>query len=65
MIHQNRKQHQGRKCNTKVGNVNKVENAIHQIRKYNIKIENVIKVENTTSLCITQCKEKYKDKIQW
>ena len=44
MIHQSRKQHQGRKCNIKLGNV--------------------IKVENTTSMCITQCKEKQKDKVQ-
>ena len=58
MIHQSRKQHQGRKCNIKVGNVIKVETAIHQIRKCNIKIENVIKVENTSSMCITQRKEK-------
>ena len=58
MMYHSRKQHQGRKCNIKVGNVIKVENAIHQIRKCNIKIENVIKVENTSSMSITQCKEK-------
>ena len=42
-----------RKCNTKKGNVIKVENALHQSRKCKFKIENVIKVENATSMCIT------------
>ena len=54
MIHQSRKEHQGRDCNIKEGNVIKIENAIHQSRKCNIKIENVIKVENATSMFITQ-----------
>jgi len=48
MIHQSRKQHQGRKCNIKEGNVIKIKNAVNQSRKCNIKIENVIKAENTT-----------------
>ena len=31
-----------------------------QNRKCDIKMEDVIKVENATSMCIIQCKEKYK-----
>ena len=38
-----------RKCNTKIENVIKVENAIHQRRKCKLNMENAIKVENTTS----------------
>ena len=38
-----------RKCNTKIGNVIKVENAMHQSKKCKFNMENDIKVENTTS----------------
>ena len=57
--------YQGRKCNTVVENVVKVENAtskqkmLHRGGKCNFKILNVIKLENPTSMCIIQCKEKY------
>ena len=53
MQHRGRKCRQGRKCNTEVENVVKVD------RKCNFKILNAIKLENATLLCIIQCREKY------
>ena len=60
MIHQSTKQHHGRKCNIKEGNVIEIEKAIHQSRKCNIKIENVIKVENATSISLSLSAKKNK-----